>query len=138
MKNIFAIVKQAEFRLPIVTFVFGTLGLASGYAFFYIFAIAIGLFGLAVYCPGGSAMRAVVATALVWIVARIAFWIGYHRSAAMRGLGAPGMAQSMIVLLYVASRFGYEIAGQAGAVAPVAVFVAVEAFLFWATQPVGR
>jgi hypothetical protein len=32
-------------------------------------------------------------------LARFAFWIGYHRSAAMRGLGAPGMALSMIVLV---------------------------------------
>src|SRR5471030_3243668 len=38
---------------------------------------AVGLFGLAAYCPGGASMRAVVATAVVWIVARIAFWSGY-------------------------------------------------------------
>jgi hypothetical protein len=59
---------------------------------------AAGLFGLAAYSPDGSAMRAVLATTVVWILARFAFWIGYHRSAAMRGLGAPGMALSLIVL----------------------------------------
>jgi hypothetical protein len=96
---------------------------------------AVGLFGLAAYSPGGGAMRAVVATTVVWIVARIAFWIGYHRSAAMRGVGAPGLAQSLIVLVYVASRFGGEIAGRAGAIAPVAAFIALEAYLFWATRP---
>jgi hypothetical protein len=100
-----------------------------------IVVFAVGLFGLAAYCPNGSAMRAVLATTVVWILARSAFWIGYHRGAAMRGLGAPGMALSMIVLLYVVSRFGYEIAGPTGAVVPVALFVAIEAFLFGATRP---
>ncbi|HME21858.1 MAG TPA: hypothetical protein VKI44_11005 [Acetobacteraceae bacterium] len=97
--------------------------------------LAAALFGLAAYCPTGSAMRAVLATTLVWILARGAFWIGYHHSAAMRGLGAPGMALSMIVLLYVASRCGYDAAGTAGAVLPVALFLAIEAYLFWATRP---
>jgi hypothetical protein len=97
---------------------------------------AAALFGLAAYCPDGTSMRAVLATTLVWILARFAFWIGYHQSAAMRGLGAPGMALSMIVLLYVASRFGYEIAGTVGAIVPITSFLAIEGFLFWATRPV--
>jgi len=101
-----------------------------------IIVFAASLFGLAAYCADGATMRAVVATTVVWIVARIAFWLGYHRSAALRGLGAPGMATSMIVLLYVASRFGREIAGTVGAIVPVAVFFAVEAVLFWGTRPV--
>ncbi|MCL2427676.1 MAG: hypothetical protein FWD12_00420 [Alphaproteobacteria bacterium] len=92
------------------------------------------LFGLAAYSPDGSAMRAVLATTVVWVLARFAFWIGYHRSAALRGLGAPGMALSMIVLLYVAARIGFDLAGSAGAAAPIAAFVAIEAFLFWATR----
>jgi len=98
----------------------------------------VALFGLAAYCPTGSAMRAVAATTVVWVLARFAFWLGYHRSAAMRGLGAPGMALSMIVLIYVASRFGGEIAGPVGAAAPVAAFLALEAVLFWATRPRGK
>jgi hypothetical protein len=53
----------------------------------------------------------------------------------MRGLGAPGMALSMIVLLYVACRIGYEGDGFVGAVVPVVAFLAIEAFLFWATRP---
>jgi len=101
-----------------------------------IIVFAASLFGLAAYSPDGSAMRAVVATTVVWIVARAAFWLGYHRSAALRGLGAPGMAVSMFVLLYVATRFGREIAGTVGAIVPVVVFFAVEAVLFWGTQPV--
>jgi hypothetical protein len=92
------------------------------------------MFGLAAYAADGAGMRAVEATAVVWVVARFAFWLGYHRSAAMRGLGAPGMALSMLVLLYVAGRFGYEIAGAAGAVTPIAVFLAIEAILFWTTS----
>jgi len=70
------------------------------------------IFGLAAYCPGGAAMRAVVATAVIWVIGRFAFWIGYHRSAAWRGLGAPSMALSMLVLIYVAWRFGDELAGR--------------------------
>lgn len=101
-----------------------------------IIVFAASLFGLAAYCPDGSAMRAVVATTVVWSAARAAFWLGYHRSAALRGLGAPGMALSMIVLLYVTSRFGREIAGTVGAIAPVAAFLAIEAVLFWGTRPV--
>ncbi|ASL46127.1 hypothetical protein bAD24_III01935 [Burkholderia sp. AD24] len=101
-----------------------------------IVVFAAALFGLAAYSPDGSSMRAVVATTVLWIVARAAFWLGYHRSAALRGLGAPGMAISMIVLLYVVSRFGYEIAGTIGGVVPLAAFVAIEAVLFWETRPV--
>jgi hypothetical protein len=67
-------------------------------------------------------MRAVLATSVVWKLARFAFWIGYHRSAAMRGLGAPGVALSMIVLLYVAGRIGYEVGGFVGAAVPVMMF----------------
>jgi hypothetical protein len=100
-----------------------------------IVVFAVGLFGLAAYCPDGAAMRAVVATAIVWTLARFGFWIGYHRSAAMRGLGAPGMALSMTVLVYVGSRIGYEAGGIVGAGAPVVAFLAIEAVLFWATRP---
>ncbi|HEX3412806.1 MAG TPA: MAPEG family protein [Stellaceae bacterium] len=100
-----------------------------------ILVFTAGLFGLAAYCPDGSAMRAVLATSVVWILARFAFWIGYHRSAAMRGLGAPGMALSMIVLLYVAGRIGYEVGGFVAAAVPVMIFIAIEIFLFRSTRP---
>jgi hypothetical protein len=100
-----------------------------------ILVFAGGLFGLAAYSPDGSAMRAVLATTIVWILTRAAFWMGYHRSAAMRGLGAPGMALSVIVLLYVAARIGYEVGGFAGAAVPVVAFLAIEAFLFRTTLP---
>jgi hypothetical protein len=100
-----------------------------------IVVFVIALFGLAAYCPTGAAMRQVLAITLIWVLGRFAFWIGYHRSAAMRGLGAPGMALSVIVLLYVLGRFGYELAGMTGALAPVALFLAIEAYLFWATRP---
>jgi hypothetical protein len=93
-----------------------------------------GLFGLAAYSPTPTAMRSVVATTVVWIVARFAFWIGYHRSAAMRGLGAPGMAMSLLVLLYVTGRFGYELGGEAMAAVLLAAFLALEAVLFWTTS----
>jgi uncharacterized MAPEG superfamily protein len=100
-----------------------------------ILVFAAALFGLTAYAPDGSAMRAVLATTVVWILARFAFWIGYHRSAAMRGLGAPGMALSMIVLLYVAGRIGFDIAGIIGAAVPILAFLAIEAWLFRTTRP---
>jgi hypothetical protein len=52
----------------------------------------------------------------------------------MRGLGAPGMALSMIVLLYVAGRIGFEVGGFVGAGIPVTAFLAIEAFLFRAIR----
>lgn len=94
----------------------------------------VGLFGLALYSPGGNAMRAVEATTIVWILARLAFWIGYHRSAAMRGAGIAGMAMSLLVLVYVAGRIGFDFAGVAGAVIVIAAFLLFEAFLFRATR----
>lgn len=97
-----------------------------------IFAVA--LFGLAAYMTSGEAMRAVPAVTVIWVVNRYAFWIGYHRSAAMRGLGAPSMAISLIVLLYVVARIGGEIAGTAGTIAILALYFAVEAVLFLKTR----
>jgi hypothetical protein len=95
-----------------------------------------GLFALAFYCADGHAMRAVVATTVVWIAARFAFWIGYHYGSQHRAIGAPGMMQSMLVLLYVCAKIGYEIAGPAGAIAPLIVFGCVEVVLVRATKPV--
>ena len=97
-----------------------------------------GLFGLAYYAADGAQMRWVVAATVVWIVARIAFWIGYHRSSASRGFGAPGMIVGMGMLLYVCARFGFEIAGSAGAIAILTLFAGAEAILTWTTRPIGR
>ena len=94
----------------------------------------VGLFGLAAYLTSGEAMRALPATTAVWIVNRFAFWIGYHRSAAMRGLGAPSMMIGLLMLLYVMARIGGELAGTAGAVIAVFAFLAIEAVLFWKTR----
>lgn len=95
---------------------------------------AVGLFGLAAYLDSGSAMRIVIATTVIWILNRFAFWIGYHRSAAMRGLGAPSMAVSLIMLLYVAGRIGLDIAGTAGALVVIGLYLALEAVLFLKTR----
>lgn len=95
---------------------------------------AAGLFGLAAYSPDGSSMRAVLATAVVWVLARFAFWIGYHRSAAMRGIGASGMMTSLLVLLYVVGRISFDMAGPAGAIAAIAAFLLIEAVLFRTTR----
>jgi hypothetical protein len=97
-----------------------------------------GLLGLAVYSASGRGMRAVVATTAAWMLGRFAFWIGYHFGAKHRAAGAPGMALAMIVLIYVCARFGAEVAGSAGAVAVVALFLAAEAVLFWLTTRPAR
>lgn len=95
---------------------------------------AAGLFGLAAYSPDGGSMRAVLATAIVWVLARLAFWIGYHHSAAMRGIGAPGMITSLLVLLYVVGRISFDMAGVAGAIAAIAAFLLIEVVLFRTTR----
>lgn len=95
---------------------------------------AVALFGLALYRDSGEAMRTVVAATVIWILNRFAFWIGYHHSAAMRGLGAPSMAVSLLMLLYVAARIGNDIAGTVGAVGAVVLYLAIEAVLFWKTR----
>ena len=48
VKKIIAVLTDTEFRLPIITLALGVAGFASGYAIFYLFAIAIGLFGLGI------------------------------------------------------------------------------------------
>jgi hypothetical protein len=95
---------------------------------------AVGLFGLAAYLDSGSAMRIVVASTIVWILNRFAFWIGYHRSAAMRALGAPSMLIGLMTLLYVVARIGGDIGGTAGGVIAIALFLALEAVLFLKTR----
>jgi hypothetical protein len=94
----------------------------------------VGLLGLAIYCPDGNAMRAVVATTAVWILSRYAFWLGYHQGPLWRVIGLVGMPQSMLVLLYVSSRFGYELGGVAGALVPVAIFGFIEIVLVMKTR----
>jgi uncharacterized MAPEG superfamily protein len=93
-----------------------------------------GLFGLALYSDGGNGMRAVEATTVVWILFRFAFWIGYHRSAAMRSLGAAGVALGLIVLIYVVARISFDLGGAIAAVSVLSVFSAIEAVLFWTTR----
>jgi hypothetical protein len=96
------------------------------------------LFGLAVYCADGRSVRAVAATTVVWIAARIAFWVGYHRNSLLRAIGGPGMMLSMLVLLYVCGRFGFELAGIGGAAVVLILFLGAEAILFWKTGPIPR
>jgi hypothetical protein len=93
-----------------------------------------GLFGLAFYSEGGDGMRAVEATTAVWILFRFAFWVGYHRSAAMRALGAAGVGLSLVVLIYVVARICLQLGGTPAAVGVLGLFFAIEAVLFWTTR----
>lgn len=93
-----------------------------------------GLFGLALYSDGGDGMRAVEATAAVWILFRFAFWIGYHRSATMRCLGAAGVALSLILLIYVVARISFDLGGTIAAVTILSAFSVIEGVLFWTTR----
>jgi hypothetical protein len=88
---------------------------------------AAGLLALSLY----ASAKILVIVTMVWVLARWAFWIGYHRSPLLRGVGAPGMLQSMIVLLYVAYRFGTDSYGSAAGNALLAAFAILEAILFW-------
>lgn len=97
-----------------------------------------GLLVLAVYCDSGSSMRAVVATTLVWILARFAFWIGYHIDPRHRIAGLIGVVQSMLVLLYDASHFGYDLAGWPGAVTPLLLFAVIESVLIYVLKNASR
>lgn len=89
---------------------------------------AAGLLGLAAYWSP----RLLVIATMVWVLARWAFWIGYHKDPLWRAIGAPGMLQSLLVLLYVAWRFGSDSYGSAAGIALVVVFLAIEAILVWA------
>lgn len=88
---------------------------------------AAGLLALQAY----ASPRVLVIVTIVWILARWAFWIGYHMSSLLRAIGAPGMMQSMIVLLYVAYRIGLDSYGQRAGIALLAIFAGIEAVLFW-------
>lgn len=91
---------------------------------------AAGLLALSAF----AGAKLLVIVTIVWIFARWAFWIGYHKSPLLRGIGAPGMLQSMVVLLYVAYRFGTSAYGSATGIALLAVFAVIEAILFWAVK----
>ena len=99
-----------------------------------IIVFAVGLFGLAAYLTNGEAMRAVPAISIVWTLNRYAFWIGYHRSAAMRGLGLSSMVIGLLMLLYVVVRIGGDLAGTMGSVVAVGLYLALEAVLFVKTR----
>jgi uncharacterized MAPEG superfamily protein len=94
----------------------------------------VGMLGLAVYMEDGGQMRAVLATAVVWTLSRLAFWIGYHMSSTWRVLGAPSMMLGQIVLGYVAWRVGFDVAGETGAWGVIAAYLLFEALLFWKTR----
>jgi len=95
---------------------------------------ASGLLGLAWYCTSAGAMRAVVATTVTWIAARWAFWIGYYIGPRYRSIGLTGMAQSLVVLLYVCGRFGWEWGGLAGLGLTIGPIVAIEIYLVAVTR----
>jgi uncharacterized MAPEG superfamily protein len=93
-----------------------------------------GLLGLALYASDGKAMAVLTAATVVWVLARIAFWIGYQFGPQNRLFGLNGMQQSMLVLRDVAGSFGYELAGAGGAAAPIVLFLLIEAFMVVVTR----
>jgi len=97
----------------------------------------VGLLGLAVYLEDGNQMRAVLATTVVWVLGRWAFWGGYHLGSTWRVFGAPSMLLGQLVLGYVGLRVGFDVAGTTGAGAVLIAFLLFEALLFWktATKP---
>jgi hypothetical protein len=91
---------------------------------------AAGLLALSAY----ASTKILVIVTIIWVLARWAFWIGYHRDPLLRGFGAPGMIQSMVVLLYVAYRSGSDAYGQGAGIALLVIFGAIEAILFLAVS----
>jgi hypothetical protein len=87
---------------------------------------AASLTGLAIYCESASSARAVIAATLVWIIARWAFWIGYHIGPQHRVAGLVGVAQSMVISLWVCAHVGSEVAGPLGAITLIGLFGAAE------------
>jgi hypothetical protein len=98
----------------------------------------VGLFGLALYMEDGNQMRAVLASAVVWTLGRLAFWAGYHVSSTWRVLGAPSMLLGQLVLGYVCLRVGQDVAGDAGMWSVLAAYLLFEALLFWTTRARGQ
>jgi hypothetical protein len=91
---------------------------------------AAGLLALSAF----AGAKILVIVTIVWVLARWAFWIGYHKSPLLRGIGAPGMLQSMIVLLYAAYCFGAVAYGTAVGIALLVMFAAIETILFRAVR----
>lgn len=88
-----------------------------------------GLLLLAAYAAPDTVVKSVTAAAVVWILARFVFWIGYRQGPQYRIAGLAGMAQSLVILLYVCACFGHELAGFWGALAPLALFSLIEIVL---------
>jgi hypothetical protein len=94
----------------------------------------VGLFGLAAYMADGDQMRAVLASAVVWTLGRMAFWAGYHVSSTWRAIGAPSMLVGQLVLGYVCLGVGFDVAGEVGAGVVLVAYLLFEALLFWTTR----
>ena len=93
---------------------------------------AAGLLALATYWPP----RLLIIATIVWVLARWAFWLGYQKDPLWRAIGAPGMLQSLLLLLYAAYRFGSDAYGTGAGIALVIIFALIEAILTWAvTRP---
>jgi len=86
-----------------------------------------GLFLVAHYAGD---LRAAAACAILWVIGRWAFWIGYHIGPMWRGLVVFSLAQGLIMLGYGVGSFGYELAGWPCVAALVGPYVAIEIYLF--------
>jgi hypothetical protein len=73
--------------------------------------------------------RVIITAAIVWVVNRWTFWIGYHRDPLLRAYGAVGVLQSLLILLYVSWRFGLDLFGQAGGAVLVGIFLLIEVII---------
>ncbi|GMH36799.1 hypothetical protein BSKO_04672 [Bryopsis sp. KO-2023] len=89
----------------------------------------VALLGLASYSADGKQMRAVVATTVVFVISRWVYWGGYHYAPRLRTPGNISLVQSLIVLIYVAGRFGNEMAGVPGVMLCLLPFVGAEVLL---------
>lgn len=86
-----------------------------------------GLFLVAHYAGD---LRAAAACAVLWVLGRWAFWIGYHIGPMWRGLGVFSLVLGLAMLGYGVGCFGHELAGWAGVAALIGPYVAIEIYLF--------
>lgn len=75
-------------------------------------------------------LRVVAATAIVWILGRWAYWIGYHVDPMWRGIGVFSMGIGLALLVYGVGAFGHALAGWAGTAALLGPFALIEVYLF--------
>jgi hypothetical protein len=87
---------------------------------------AAGLLGFSVSMNPETVKSEIVLATVIWIAGRLIFRIGYAFGSEYRGLGMAAYAQSLLILLYLACHWTYEVAGPWGTIIAIVVFASAE------------